>query len=63
MLHALVFEGADVCIPLSATGTGNILVCEEIVGDMLELGHQFVGRPFSKEMVVHNMGRKPQVRH
>jgi len=28
VLHALVFEGADVSIPLSAIGTGNILLCE-----------------------------------
>ncbi|KAF5830389.1 hypothetical protein DUNSADRAFT_14652 [Dunaliella salina] len=60
VLHALVFEGADVSIPLSATGTGNILLCEEVRGGVLECSHQFVGRPFQRDIVIHNLGRKPQ---
>lgn len=62
VLHALVFEGADISIPLSATGVGNILLCEEVKGGALECGHQFVGRGFARDIVIHNMGRKAQVR-
>eukprot|EP00983_Pelagomonas_calceolata_P093699 1157805-Pelagomonas_calceolata.AAC.4 len=27
---------------------------------MLECSHQFVGRPFQRDLVIHNLGRKPQ---
>ena len=57
-LHVLIEEGADVPVPLEATGVGNTLVSEELSGDQLDFTHQFVGRPFSKEITVHNMGRK-----
>lgn len=34
---------------------------DELRGDMLDFSHQFVGRPFSKEVVVHNLGRRTMV--
>ncbi len=40
-------------------GTGNTLVSEELgSGDTLDFSHQFVGRLFSREVTVHNMGRR-----
>lgn len=32
---------------------------QELPGDCIDFGHQFVGRPFTKSVTVHNMGRKP----
>lgn len=59
-LHVLVAEGADVCVPLSAVGTGHTVVCEDLAGGALSFQHQFVGRPFERHLVVHNLGRKTQ---
>lgn len=39
-------------IPLEAIGTGNVLVSEELKEDGVNFNHQFVGRPFSKEVSV-----------
>ena len=50
-------------IPLSAVGTGNILQCDQAQDGVLECGHQFVGRPFSRQLCVRNMGRRPQTLH
>eukprot|EP00955_Chlamydomonas_euryale_P060740 357809-Chlamydomonas_euryale.AAC.3 len=58
-LHVLVAEGADMPVPLTAVGSGNVLVSEELHGDTLDFGHQFVGRQFGRAVTVHNMGRKP----
>lgn len=58
VLHVLISEGADVCIPLNAIGTGCTVVCEELAGSMVDFAHQFVGRPFQQTYVVHNNGRK-----
>lgn len=33
---------------------------QEVKDGLLECGHQFVGRPFQQEIVVHNLGRKAQ---
>ena len=58
VLHLLVDEGADNCIPLSATGIGNTCVCEELQ-PVMDQGDQFTLRPFSRTFVVRNDGRKP----
>jgi hypothetical protein len=50
-LHVLVSEGADVTIPLDAVGTGNCLVAPDIKDNALDFRHQFVGRPFQRELV------------
>ena len=44
--------------PDGRTGVGNTLVSDELSGDTLDFMHQFVGRPFTREVTVHNMGRR-----
>ena len=39
-------------------GTGSVFLCEELKGDILDFTHQFVSRPFQREMTVYNMGRR-----
>ena len=64
VLHVLISEGADVSIPLEAQGTGSTLICPELGtgpsggAGPLEFGHQFVGRSFTRDITVHNMGRR-----
>ena len=57
VLHLLVTEGADNCIPLNAIGIGNTCVCEELEPVMDE-GDQFTLRAFSQTFWLHNDGRK-----
>ncbi len=57
-LHVLIEEGADIPVSVEAVGTGNTLVSDELSGDVLDFSHQFAGRPFSKEVTIHNMGRR-----
>ncbi|KXZ49496.1 hypothetical protein GPECTOR_21g722 [Gonium pectorale] len=57
-LHVLIQEGADVSIPLTASGTGSAIVADELSGGLLDFGYQFVGRPFTRDVTVYNMGRK-----
>ena len=42
LLHLFVSEGEDVTIPLSATGTGQVVTCPAIA-DGIDFGHQFTG--------------------
>lgn len=58
-LHVLVAEGADVSVPLEATGVGNTVVSEVLSQSCLDFGPQFVGRSWQMECEVSNMGRKP----
>jgi hypothetical protein len=57
-LHVLVSEGADVCVPLEATGVGNTVVSGVLSEPRLDFGPQFVGRMWQQEVEVTNMGRK-----
>eukprot|EP00798_Chlamydomonas_sp_ICE-L_P006741 gene6741-3411_t len=58
VLHVLIQEGADISVPLEASGTGNIFLSEELTSDLFDFSHQFKGRPFQKEVTIYNMGRK-----
>jgi len=42
------------------THTHTHTVLQEVRGGLLECAHQFVGRPFQRNMVIHNLGRKAQ---
>lgn len=57
VLHVMVNDGADNCIPLTATGIGNTMVCEELT-PVVELGNQFTNRAFTREYTLHNDGRR-----
>jgi hydrocephalus-inducing protein len=57
VLHMMVTDGADNCIPLSAVGIGNTVVCEELPA-LIDLGNQFTNRAFTREYVLRNEGRK-----
>lgn len=57
-LHVLVSEGADVSVPLEATGMGNTVISEVLSQPKLDFGPQFVGRGWQMEVEVTNMGRK-----
>jgi hypothetical protein len=57
-LHVLVADGADTPIELTATGVGSTVVCEELAGGALHFGHQLCGRPWVREVVVRNLGRR-----
>lgn len=46
-------------VPLQAVGTGTCIVVEG-VEDVLDFGKQLVGRPFEAQVVLRNMGRRPQ---
>ncbi|QDZ25387.1 hypothetical protein HOP50_17g79270 [Chloropicon primus] len=69
-LHVLILEGDDVCIPLSASGTGTTIRCEELESNMvadidavntkLEFGSQLTNSKFTMEVVLQNMGRRSQ---
>ncbi len=43
----------------ACAGTGSAVVAEELSSGLLDFGYQFVGRTFSKDVTVYNMGRKP----
>ncbi|CAG9464033.1 unnamed protein product [Pedinophyceae sp. YPF-701] len=65
VLHVLVSDGDDISIPLSATGVGSTVVCDEIKGaapgaPQLEFGKQLVGRPFGMQITLRNHGRRAQ---
>ncbi|EFJ42226.1 hypothetical protein VOLCADRAFT_67248 [Volvox carteri f. nagariensis] len=57
-LHVLIQEGADMPVPLTASGTGSAILAEELSSGLVDFGYQFVGRPFSREVTVYNLGRK-----
>ena len=62
-LNVLVVEGNDSAIALSATGTGSTVTCADIDGSeggVVDFGTQFTNRPFSKEVVLVNNGRRAQ---
>ena len=42
LLHLFISEGEDVTIPLSATGTGQVVTCPAIANG-IDFGHQFTG--------------------
>jgi len=58
VLHVLVAEGADISLPLEATGIGNTVMSEVLSQQQLDFGPQFVGRAWQMEVEVTNMGRK-----
>lgn len=49
---------ADYCIPLEATGSGSTIVCSELAAGPLDFGAQLSGRPWAREVVISNMGRR-----
>lgn len=58
-LHILVTEGADIDIPLAAAGVGSTIVCPDLTPGYIDFGNQFTGRAFSKEIMLHNLDRRP----
>ena len=68
-LHVLILEGDDVCIPLSAVGTGTTIRCEELDKNITEkdscstklnFGSQLTNSKFTMEVVLQNLGRRSQ---
>ena len=67
-LHILILDGDDICIPLSASGTGTTVKCEELDAGMqgegvttsLNFGSQLTNSKFTMEVVLQNMGRRSQ---
>eukprot|EP00951_Prasinocladus_malaysianus_P003894 scaffold27553_cov35-Prasinocladus_malaysianus.AAC.1 len=57
VLHVMVAEGADNCVPLTAVGVGSTVVCEELT-TVIDDGNQFTNRAFSKQFVLRNEGRR-----
>lgn len=58
-LHLLVKDGAEMEVPLSATGIGHTLYCAAVTGkETLDLGDQFTGAPFSRTLMLENRGRR-----
>ena len=58
-LHFLVENGAELCVPLSATGTGHTLFCQDLTyKSELAFGDQFTGQAFSRTVTVQNQGRR-----
>lgn len=57
-LHLLVSDGADVCVPLEASGVGATVVCAALSQPGLDFGAQLVGRPWQRDVEVTNLGRK-----
>ena len=65
-LHILILDGDDICIPLSASGTGTTVKCEELDAGMqgegvttsLNFGSQLTNSKFTMEVVLQNMGRR-----
>ena len=49
---------AALCV-CALAGTGSAVVAEELSSGLLDFSYQFVGRTFSKDVTVYNMGRKP----
>ena len=56
LLHLFVSEGEDVTIPLSATGTGQVVTCPAIA-DGIDFGHQFTGRMSWSDAALCMVGR------
>lgn len=59
ILHILVTEGADIDIALTAVGIGCTVVCPELNTGSIDFGDQFTGRQFFKELLLHNLDRRP----
>ena len=55
LLHLFVSEGEEVAIPLSATGTGQVVTCPAIAGG-IDFGHQFTGLLSWKDAALCTMG-------
>jgi len=61
VLNVLVLEGAEAAVPLEALGVGSVVTCDEVdAANNVGFGPQFCGRPFTRELVLTNNGRKPQ---
>lgn len=58
-LHILVTEGADIDVVLTAVGIGCTVVCPELNAGSIDFGDQFTGRQFFKELLLHNLDRRP----
>lgn len=58
-LHFLVENGAELRVPLSATGTGHTLYCSHLTYQSeLAFGDQFTSQSFSRTVTVQNQGRR-----
>ena len=55
LLHLFVSEGEEVAIPLSATGTGQVVTCPAIAGG-IDFGHQFTGLMSWRDAALCTMG-------
>jgi len=59
VLNILVLEGTDTAITMEALGIGSTITCEEDCS-ALDFANQFTSRPFTREIVLHNMGHRAQ---
>lgn len=57
-LHILAASGTQMEIPVSATGTGSTLYCDQAENDTLDFQHQLAGTPFERKVVIENHGRR-----
>jgi Abnormal spindle-like microcephaly-assoc'd, ASPM-SPD-2-Hydin len=57
-LCILAANGTELEIPVSATGTGSTLYCEQVQDSKLDFQHQLAGTAFSRKIVIENHGRR-----
>ena len=57
-LHILAASGTDLEVPVSATGTGSTLYCEQAEDNKLDFAHQLAGTAFARRVVIENHGRR-----
>ena len=59
--YRLLDRVTDTAIPLEAVGIGSVVTCDEADAEgNVAFGNQFNGRAFSREIVLHNAGRRQQ---
>jgi hydrocephalus-inducing protein len=59
-LNIMVTDGGDYSVALTANGHGSLILCEELASGTVHFGPQFTARPFSREIVLFNAGKRPQ---
>lgn len=58
LLQILVTNGNALEIPLTATGSGSTLSCQDITNEEINFGSQIAGRAFHRIILVENHGRR-----
>ncbi|GBG78218.1 hypothetical protein CBR_g26251 [Chara braunii] len=59
-LNIIITEGAEHVVPLIARGVGTTIVCDEFETGGVHFGNQFTSFPFHREILVWNLGSRPQ---